>query len=186
MFSPIIWWWKAAFVLHPSSLGPSLANPAVLGDPRHSALTFSGCCNLLTYRQLVASWSPALGCPERRQLTAGSVWTQAPGKESRVSFLFPALRNRYFCLWSLSSVFFLSLLNSSLPISSWPLPRPFLQLHHFSALHRLAQEKEGTTSNKGTQPQKLPWEARPWIFFFFFSIYRFWTCSPIIKSSLSC
>lgn len=151
---------ESSFVLHPSPWG--LPWLTLLFLVTHGTkLWLSQTAALLTYLKLVACLPPALGWPERRQLTVVSVWTQAQGKESCVPFFLPAWRNRYFCLWSLSSVFFLLLLNSSLPISSWPLPCPFLQLHHFSTLHRLAQEKEGTTSNKGMQPQKLPWEARP-------------------------
>lgn len=137
--------------LHSPPLCPGAL--AVLGDPQAQP-----CCSLAAAGATSGSCAlpacernlPGLACKGR--LVAGSGFTRhsttARGRGA-LCLLFPACRNRYLCLWSLSSVFFLLLLNSSLPISPWPLPLPFLQLHHFSTLHRLAQEKEGTTSNKG-------------------------------------
>jgi len=76
---------------------------------------------LLTCRQLLATpstvpaWVGLKGASWQRLSLSLST-----GKRLLCFFLLPAWRDRYFCLWSLSSVFFLLLLNGSLPISPAP------------------------------------------------------------------
>ena len=141
----------------------------------HSAQPWPSQAVLFTCRQLSAALSTALG----RVGLKGASWQwlglyPGTGKGLLCFFLLPACRDRYFCLWSLSSVFFLLSLNSSLPISSCaPTPRPpFFATSSFfprcTVWHRRRREPHHI---KECNHKSCLGKQGPRFFFFFFFFF---------------